>query len=198
MNKHMKTLREIIKDENLGVETQKIQNYGTDKHIHPYIDEFYEENFSKLRNSKIKLVEIGVRGGASIQLWKSYFSSNAKIYGIDNLEVKEIHGIPVNNDWATGDNVKFIVGDAYSEEIVNKLPNNIDILIDDGPHTFESHVNLIKLYLPKMNKNSMIIIEDISYNVNQLFPHIPNRKDIQINYYDLNGYFVKLLVIKCK
>jgi hypothetical protein len=170
----MKTLKQIIEDEKLSIIHQSIDNYGTDKDVHPYVDEYYDENFLRLKEKNIVLVEIGVRGGASLALWKNYFSKAKKIYGLDNLETNNSHSIPVNQEWVSGDNVEYIIGDAYQKEFVDKIPNDIDIFIDDGPHTVESHIKAIDYYLPKMSEDGIFIIEDILYDPNfvlyEIFP----------------------------
>jgi len=153
--KMKKTLKEILEECHLNIFDQVNlnidPNYGTDKgEPKSYIDEYYEENFKKYREKDITLVEIGVRSGASLKLWSEYFCEKSRIYGLDNLYDKDTHSVPINEDWISSKNVEYIVGDAYTEEVCGKLPN-IDILIDDGPHTFESHVKLLQLYVPKIN-----------------------------------------------
>lgn len=190
----MKTLKQIIEDEKISLIHQTIEHYGTDKDIHPYVDEYYDENFLKFRDKEIILVEIGVRGGASLSLWKNYFFNAKKIYGLDNLEANNSHNIPINQDWISGNNVEYVIGDAYSKELVDKLPNNIDIFIDDGPHTIDSHLKAIELYIPKMSKSGIFIIEDILYDPNLfLYEKFPNSYKEYVEIYDFNN--VKLLVL---
>ena len=189
----MKTLKQIINDEKLSIIHQTIDHYGTDKDVHPYVDSYYDKNFSKLRDESIILVEIGVRGGASLALWKSYFLNATKIYGLDNLETNNSHNIPINEEWVSGDNVEYIVGDAYEKEIVDKIPDNINIFIDDGPHTFESHIKAIELYLPKMDKNGIFIIEDIMYDSNLLYEKFPEECRDNVVVYDFRD--TKLLTL---
>jgi 23S rRNA U2552 (ribose-2'-O)-methylase RlmE/FtsJ len=43
----------------------------------------YERYFSKFRNKKITIVEIGVYQGGSLQMWRKYFGNEATIWGID-------------------------------------------------------------------------------------------------------------------
>jgi cephalosporin hydroxylase len=188
-----KTLKQIIKDENLSIEIDP--KYGTDKGgPKSYIENFYEEKFSTLADSDITLVEIGVRSGASLKLWREYFSK-ANIIGIDDFSDLNDHQIPVNKSWIYSKNVKFIIGDAYNEEVANQIRDKIDILIDDGPHTFESHVQLLSLYLPRMNKNGIIIIEDISYDYNRLYSVIPEQYRDTSVVHDFGGYDNRLIVI---
>jgi len=43
----------------------------------------YDELFSKYRNKKITFVEIGVKWGGSLLMWKKFFGNDARIIGID-------------------------------------------------------------------------------------------------------------------
>ena len=196
----MKTLRQILNEYHLNIWDEnnlKINpNYGTDKgEPKSYIDGYYEENFKKYKDKDITLVEIGVRSGASLKLWSEYFSEASKIYGLDNLYDNDINSVPINQEWVSLDNVEYIVGDAYTLDIADKF-ENIDILIDDGPHTFDSHVKLLELYISKINSGGLIIIEDISYDINDLYQHVPdNLKDTSV-FYDFGIYDDKILVIE--
>ena len=189
-----KTLNQILIDEKLTLELNP--EYGTDKGgPKSYVEKYYESKFLNFQKKEITLVEIGVRSGASICLWKSYFSTKAKIYGIDNLDDKNIHKIPINSEWISGDNVEYIIGDAYDETIRDKIVGDIDILIDDGPHTFESHVKLLDKYISKMKPGGVIIIEDISYDYNQLYKYIPQEYKETLSVYDFGGYDNRLIEI---
>jgi cephalosporin hydroxylase len=196
----MKTLKEILNECHLNiwdeVNLQINPNYGTDKgNPKSYIDNFYEENFKKYREKDVTIVEIGVRSGASLKLWSEYFSKKSKIYGLDNLHDRDVHSVPINEEWTSSKNVEYIIGDAYSKNICETLPN-IDILIDDGPHTFESHIKLLDLYVPKMNSGGMIVIEDISYDPNSLYDYVPDNLKDASSFYDFGSYDDKLIIIE--
>jgi predicted O-methyltransferase YrrM len=195
-----KTLREILEEFHLNILDEvnlKIDaNYGTDKgEPKSYIDEYYDKNFKKYREKNITLVEIGVRSGASLKLWSEYFSKKAKIYGLDNLYDKNTHSVPINEDWISSDNVEYIIGDAYTKEISNKI-GKIDILIDDGPHTLESHIKLLELYLPKMNAGGVIVIEDISYDPNLIYNNVPDNLKETSYVCDYGSYDDRLIIIQ--
>lgn len=196
----MKTLKEILKDCHLSTWDElnlKInRDYGTDKgDAHSYIDQYYEEKFKVYREKEIILVEIGVRSGASLKLWSEYFSKKSKIYGLDNLYDKNVHLVPINEEWTSSKNVEYIIGDAYTQEICDKLPN-IDILIDDGPHTFDSHIKLLNLYIPKMNSGGVIVIEDISYDPNKLYDYVPDYLKNTSHVCDYGGHDDRLIIIE--
>ena len=189
----MKTLQEILKEHNLNITTNP--EYGTDKgEPKSFVDGFYQENFEPLRNKKLTLVEIGVRSGASLKLWKEFFSKRATIIGIDNFKDFTQHKIPYHEEWLS-DGVQFIEGDGYIQETVDGIEGNIDILIDDGPHTPESHQQLLELYLPKMNKGGYIVIEDISYNPDLLFSYVPEELQDDAYVCDFGGYDDRLIII---
>lgn len=188
-----KSLKQILKEYNLNITSNP--NYGTDKgEPKSYIDEFYQKTFEPFSDEEITLVEIGIRSGASIKLWREFFSK-ANIIGIDNLQDHNDNRTPINKDWIS-DGVKFIDFDAYSEKIFDILKTNIDILIDDGPHTLESHIKLLEMYIPKMNSGGMIIIEDISYNPNNLYNYVPDYLKEKSYVCDYGGYDNRLIVLE--
>jgi hypothetical protein len=190
----MKKLKDIIQELNLDIETNP--KYGTDKgYPKSYVDEFYEDKFSPLIDTEITLVEIGVRSGASLKLWSEYFSK-ANIIGIDNLSDFNDHQVPINENWTSSEKVTFIDADGYSQETIDKINGKINILIDDGPHTLESHIKLLELYIPKMNKGGMIIIEDISYDPNQLYSYVPENLQDKSYVCDYGGYDNRLIIIE--
>ena len=189
----MKTLQEILKEHNLNITNNP--DYGTDKgEPKSFVDGFYQEKFEPLRNKKITLVEIGVRSGASLKLWKEFFSKRATIIGIDNFTDFNQHKIPYHKEWLS-DGVQFIDGDGYAKETVDKIDGGIDILIDDGPHTPQSHQKLLELYIPKMNKGGYIIIEDISYNPDVIFSYVPEELQDDAYVCDFGGYDDRLIII---
>ncbi len=189
----MKTLKEILEDYNLNITTNP--EYGTDKgEPKSFVDGFYQEKFEPLRNKKLTLVEIGVRSGASLKLWKEFFSKKATIIGIDNFTDFNEHKTPYDENWLS-DGVRFIDADGYIQETVDEIEGNIDILIDDGPHTPQSHQKLLELYLPKMNKDGYIIIEDISYDPDILFSYVPEELQDDAYVCDFGGYDDRLIII---
>jgi len=127
---------------------------GTDKNTgHSYISNFYEKEFLNYKDKDISLLEIGIDCGASLKLWSEYFKNAEKIVGIDI-------GNYIPPKYKNIKNVTYIFEDAYNKEVSNKL-GTFDIIIDDGPHTLESQIKSIEYYLPKLNENGILIIEDI-------------------------------------
>lgn len=150
------TLSDILRELNLNISTNP---RGTDKgDFKTYVKGFYEREFEPRQVEKNRLFEIGVRSGASMALWANYFR-NAEVIGVD----VEPAGTPAGpeKEYLNYPSVKFYCKDAYSLEFADSLTGMFTIMIDDGPHSLSSQKRFLKLYLSKLDKNGVLIIEDI-------------------------------------
>ena len=131
-------------------------NYSsvTDKGTtHDYIRSFYNEEFTPIRNSPVKILEIGVDSGGSLKLFKDWFV-NGTIKGIDIKPDDRRKMLPSD--------VEVIIADAYSQRIADMFQSNyFDYIIDDGPHTIESQIEFIRHWMPVLKPGGKLIIEDI-------------------------------------
>lgn len=117
--------------------------------------EIYERHFEKFRNKDVSILEIGVLHGGSLQMWKEYFGSNAKIYGVDiNPKCKEFEE----------KNVEIFIGSQsdrnFLHEIKSRIPK-IDILIDDGGHTMEQQITTFEELFEHVDENGVYLCEDL-------------------------------------
>ena len=113
----------ILADENLNLSNNP---RGTDKGYYKfYINKYYEIEFEKIRDSSVKLMEIGFRHGASLALWAHYFK-DAKILGLDNSSYSALsENLPVNKDWLTLDKISTRIGDAYDPNFTMEISAEI-------------------------------------------------------------------------
>ena len=102
-------------------------------------------------------MEIGLGSGGSLILWSNYFEE-VDITGIDSGADDRFTNC-ITNTLSYG-NIKLIACDAYNPNLVESL-SDFDIMIDDGPHTLQSHLWFLEYYLPKLKSNGVAIIEDI-------------------------------------
>jgi len=124
---------------------------------HDYINGYYCAEFTPRKNEYIKIMEIGVLNGESINLWNKYFENAMEIVGVDINITNQAKGLIEQNDKVILENEN-----AYSEIYINSIiDNNYDYIIDDGPHTLQSQIQFIELYYPKIKKGGKLIIEDI-------------------------------------
>jgi hypothetical protein len=117
----------------------------------PYFD-VYEKYFSKYRNKEAVIVEVGVDGGGSLEMWSKYFGTSAKIYGIDNdLKIKELGGATL----VPGDQNSILFWDQFLDKV-----GTIDIFIDDGSHINLHQIKTFNKVWPKINNDGVYLCED--------------------------------------
>ena len=119
------------------------------KHYFP----IYEKHFTPIRNKPIKILEIGILNGGSLEMWRYYFPE-ATIVGIDINPLCKEHE-------QEGINIR--IGDQTDEKFLQSLIDEFgtfDLIIDDGSHHV-AHVNKTFQFLfPKMADNGIYFIED--------------------------------------
>ena len=126
----------------------------------------YNELFHKYRNQKITFVEIGVKWGGSLLMWKKFFGNEARIIGVDLYpETKKLekHGLEI------------FIGDQSSDIFWKNFflkVGKIDILLDDGGHTNENQILTLNNVINNINDDGLIVIEDTcaSYSKNHFNP----------------------------
>ena len=116
--------------------------------------ESYEHFFSKYRNQNITFVEIGILGGGSLFMWRDYFGPEARIIGVDlnpNAKKWEENGFEIYI--GSQSDIKF--WEAFKQEV-----GSIDVILDDGGHTYEQQIITTECLLSAMNDGGIIVVED--------------------------------------
>ena len=136
--------------------------YGTDKSsiTHNYT-KMYEQFMNQDRLEVLKVLEIGLGNGASARMWKDYFP-NATIYVIENFgdENKNIwNGTTIHED-----RIIIINGSQDDSNTWNKVPYNLDFVIDDGSHIPEHQITSVNLGFEKLKSGGVWFIEDTHCN----------------------------------
>jgi len=158
-----------------------IDNSRTDKDtLHSYL-ETYEKLFKDKRLTSTEIMEIGVSNGGSIKLWNDYFE-NASIYGLDIMDMRD--NIQDIKDYPR---IKLYLNiNAYNinTQLFNK---KFDIIIDDGDHQLSNQIIFIKNYLPILEEDGLLIIEDIQRieDIQILTNETPEEYKKYIEVYDL-------------
>jgi len=165
---------------------QLLNNNKSDKNTrHSYL-ELYENLLQDKKISAKNVLEIGIDRGGSIKMWDDYFD-NAIIYGVDIMKDKDVW-----NELRNKDSIKlYTLSDAYSVYFINKNFNNIkfDFILDDGPHTLESMILCLQLYLPLLTYDGILIIEDVQEIewFDTLKEYVPNNLKSCIKTHDLRS-----------
>ena len=116
--------------------------------------EIYEELFSKYVGKKIIFVEVGILSGGSLFMWRDYFGENARIIGVELNPVAkkwEKHGFEI------------FIGDQGSPKFWSdffKKVGNVDIILDDGSHTYHDQIVTLRESIPFINDGGKMVTED--------------------------------------
>ena len=117
--------------------------------------EIYDRHFSRFRDRKINVLEIGIAHGGSMQMWQDYFKGNATIYAVDiNPECKKFET----------DSVKVFIGSQEDRKFLQKLKNeipDIDILMDDGGHSMKQQKTTFEELFDKVKEDGLYVIENM-------------------------------------
>lgn len=122
---------------------------GSNRHRY---DRFYEQEFVRLKNESINILEIGIGYGGSLNALADYFP-NAQIYGIDNVCRK----------WRKKtDRISCFMIDIKKKEKVEQILNDkkFDIIIDDGSHRYDEQLFALKYLIFYLVPKGTYYIED--------------------------------------
>jgi methyltransferase family protein len=123
------------------------------KWVH-YLD-IYDRHFSPFRDKNVKLLEIGVFQGGSLELWREYFGPRAAIFGIDkNPECA--HRVDAPNQVRIGSQAD----PAFLRSVAAEL-GGPDIVIDDGSHIGRHQRASFFTLFPLLSEGGLYVIEDI-------------------------------------
>jgi hypothetical protein len=107
------------------------------------------------RGQPLRLLEIGVQNGGSLQVWHEYLPKGSLIYGIDIDEHCRRLVFPPE--------IKVLIGDAGSPAFLNALLGDefFDIIIDDGSHQADDVTSAFEALLPRLAPAGKYFIEDL-------------------------------------
>ena len=124
-----------------------------------YLD-IYPRYFERFRDKHVRVLEIGVCHGGSLQLWKAYFGYDAEITGLDiNPQCKEYEDAQI----------KVVIGNQANPHFMAKFAEEHgpwDIVIDDGSHVTEHQETSFRALWP--HTTAFYICEDCHTRYPQL------------------------------
>lgn len=145
-------LDELRADPLFGYFSFKRSGRVLDKWIHYF--PVYSRYFSRYRGRPVKILEIGVYRGGSLDMWNWYFGQQASIVGVDiDEQAKEV-----------SDHRNIIeIGDQTDPEFlrhVSRLHGPFDIIIDDGGHEMHQQIITAETLFPLLSDGGVFLIED--------------------------------------
>ena len=114
----------------------------------------YDTLLEEYIGKEITFVEIGILDGGSLFMWRDFFGEQARIIGIEINESSKVwqdHGFEVYIG-SQGD-IEFW------KEFYNSV-GDIDVLLDDGGHTYQQQIITVESALQHLKPKGKIIVED--------------------------------------
>ena len=114
----------------------------------------YDALLEEYIGKEITFVEVGVLDGGSLFMWRDFFGDNARIIGIEINESAKVwrdHGFEI-----------FIGSQSdpmFWKDFYKKI-GSVDILLDDGGHTYQQQIITVESAFPNVNPGGKIIVED--------------------------------------
>ena len=130
--------------------------YDTDKAVHTHYLRNYEHYFSPLRDREVRLLELGIKQGGSLLLWRDYFE-RGRVVGLDIM--------PARVDDPTG-RVSTYQGAQQDTALLDRIaqenaPEGFDIIIDDCAHIgVLARASFWHLFDNHLKSGGVYVIED--------------------------------------
>ena len=128
---------------------------GTDKagNYHNYCNK-YEFFLQKLRDRDFVLLELGVFHGASLRMWRRYFS-RAQIIGVDIME-------KCREFVAEDERTTLLIRDIASADTLNELrAYHPSVIVDDASHRWSQQIQALFGLFDSLTPGGLYILEDI-------------------------------------
>jgi hypothetical protein len=130
-----------------------------------YFD-IYHRHFAKFIGKDVRIVEIGVYSGGSLDMWKRYFGSKSVVYGIDIESACKTY---------EGESVKVFIGDQADRHFWKRFKEQVppvDIVIDDGGHLAHQQVVTLQELFPHLRPGGIYLCEDVHDKTNPFHAYI--------------------------
>lgn len=134
------------------LESYKASPYLSIKHTTYF--HVYDRLFSRYVDQEFTFVEVGVFNGGSLFMWRDFFGPKARIIGIDLN--------PVAKKWEDHGFEIFIGSQqnpAFWKDVFEKV-GPVDVLLDDGGHTFEQQIVTCHCAMPHIKDGGLLVVED--------------------------------------
>lgn len=142
----MKTLKDLYK-----------KHQGKKSYKWDFYFEEYDRIFSHCKYDRVKLLEIGVQNGGSLEIWSQYFENATAIVGCD-IDAK--CGYLAFED----PRISVLVGDINNSETIQALESispTFDIVLDDGSHHSSDIIRSFFEFFPRVSAGGLYLIEDL-------------------------------------
>ena len=123
-----------------------------DKWVHYF--PIYTRHFSPYRGRPIRILEIGIYRGGSLDMWHWFFGPQVTLVGVD-----------IDEDSKAASDPRHVVeiGDQTDQEFLRRVAEQhgpFDIVIDDGGHEMEQQIVTAETLFPLLEDGGVFLVED--------------------------------------
>lgn len=115
----------------------------------------YYSYLEPLRQKSIKLLEIGVKNGNSLLMWKEYFDE-VDLYGIDIELIVDVKCATLYRADQTNSSAR--------DDFVNHYGRDFDIIIEDGGTMQSEKMTAFELYFPLLKHGGLYFIDHTQHS----------------------------------
>jgi hypothetical protein len=123
-------------------------------HFMPLYDRYFDP--LRRRDRPVRLLEIGIADGGSLELWRGYFGKDAAISGIDISPACAAYDGELGNRVRIGSQSD----PAFLRAVVEEM-GGLDIVIDDGSHMSQDMRASFDVLFPLMAEGGLYVAEDL-------------------------------------
>ena len=139
-----------------ATDLERIFTSGRCRRIHKWLHylPIYEKHFGPYRGTRFRMLEIGVFGGGSLDMWTEYFGPQAAIWGIDvdpSCAALDTPQTPVRIG-SQGD-------EEFLRDVVEEM-GGLDLVLDDGSHIGKHQWKSFETLFPLLSEGGLYMIED--------------------------------------
>lgn len=117
--------------------------------------EHYDRYFAPFKRAPVRMLEIGVFKGGSLELWRRYFGSDAIIYGID-IDPACADEVEAPNQVRIGSQAD----PAFLASVVAEM-GGVELILDDGSHKGHHIITSFRTLFPLLSDGGLYVIEDM-------------------------------------
>lgn len=150
--------REAIRKASQATEMERVfyGHAGRIAHKWNHYLEIYDFFFAPYRNTDVRILEIGVSRGGSLEIWRKFFGPQARIAGID-IDPACAERVDPENLLVIGDQSD----PAVLAAALDRLGGGVDIVIDDGSHVGRHQIASFEYLYPRIAESGLYVCEDL-------------------------------------
>ncbi len=139
-----------------GGDLERIFASGRCRRLHKWLHylPIYERHFARYRGTQFRMLEIGVFGGGSLDMWREYFGPKAAIWGIDVNPACAALDTP-----ETPVRIGSQADSKFLKSVVSEM-GGLDIVLDDGSHIGRHQWESFETLFPLLSDGGLYVIED--------------------------------------